>query len=125
MSPIRKSRIIVTGAAGFIGSCMVEKLNEMGHIYDIIVVDDFYKQYKDNNLRKKFIRDWIHRDIFLGLSENLAGIVDCVIHLGARTDTTEQNVEIFNKLNVEYSKALWKFCVKHQIPFIYASSAAT
>jgi len=79
MSPIRKSRIIVTGAAGFIGSCMVEKLNEMGHIYDIIVVDDFYKQYKDNNLRKKFFRDWIHRDIFLGLSENLAGIVDCVI----------------------------------------------
>lgn len=125
MSAIRKSRIIVTGAAGFIGSCMVEKLNEMGYLYDIIVVDDFYKEYKDNNLRKKFIRDWIHRDIFLDLADNLAGIIDCVIHLGARTDTTEQNVEIFNKLNLDYSKSIWNFCVKHQIPLLYASSAAT
>ena len=125
MSQIRKSRIIVTGAAGFIGSCMVEKFNEMGHLYDVIVVDDFYKQYKDNNLKKKFIRDWIHRDIFLGLFDNLAGMTDIVIHLGARTDTTEQSIEIFDELNLEYSKSIWKLCTQHQIPLIYASSAAT
>jgi ADP-L-glycero-D-manno-heptose 6-epimerase len=125
MAVLNKSRIIVTGAAGFIGSCMVAKLNELGYLDNIIVVDDFYKQYKDKNLNKKFIRDWIHRDIFLGLFDNLAGITDIVIHLGARTDTTEQSVEIFDKLNLEYSKSLWTLCTKYQIPFIYASSAAT
>lgn len=125
MAEIQKSRIIVTGAAGFIGSCMVAKLNEMGYLHEVIVVDDFYKQYKDKNLNKKFIRDWIHRDIFLGLFNNLAGMTDMVIHLGARTDTTETNIEIFDALNLEYSKELWKLCTKHQIPMIYASSAAT
>ena len=119
------TRIIVTGAAGFIGSNLVSRFNEMGHLSDVIVVDDFYKQYKDYNLKKKFVRDWIHRDIYLSLFDKLAGFTEMVYHIGARTDTTEKNKDIFDKLNVEYSKALWLFCTEFKIPFIYASSAAT
>jgi ADP-L-glycero-D-manno-heptose 6-epimerase len=51
--------------------------------------------------------------------------VECVFHIGARTDTTEFNVEIFDRLNLHYTQSLWKTCAKHAIPFIYASSAAT
>lgn len=124
MNP-KGSRIIVTGAAGFIGSCLVSKLNENNHLSDIIVVDDFYKQYKDKNLSKKFLRDWIHRDIYVSLFDKLASFTGIVFHLGARTDTTEKDKAIFDKLNVDYSKALWKLCTEYEIPFIYASSAAT
>ncbi|MBP6184594.1 MAG: ADP-glyceromanno-heptose 6-epimerase [Saprospiraceae bacterium] len=117
--------IVVTGAAGFIGSCMVARLNEAGLYRDVIVVDDFYKDRKDNNLRGKFIREWVHRDIFLNWFEQVPGLIKSVIHLGARTDTTEQDKTIFDSLNVDYSKNLWNLCTKYNIPFIYASSAAT
>lgn len=117
--------IIVTGAAGFIGSCLVARLNELGHARDIVVVDDFYKDYKDANLEGKAIREWIHRDIFLHWFEQVPSLISMVIHLGARTDTTEQDVAIFDKLNLNYSKQIWSICVKNQIPLVYASSAAT
>ena len=117
--------IVVTGAAGFIGSCMVARLNEAGLYRDVIVVDDFYKDRKDNNLRGKFIREWVHRDIFLNWFEQVPGLIKSVIHLGARTDTTEQDKTIFDSLNVDYSKNLWNLCTKYNIPFIYASSVAT
>lgn len=117
--------IVVTGAAGFIGSCMVSRLNQAGFYRDIIVVDDFYKDYKDNNLRDKFIREWIHRDIYLKWVEQIPSYITAVIHLGARTDTTEKDKTIFDQLNVDYSQQIWRFCVKHRIPLIYASSAAT
>lgn len=117
--------IIVTGAAGFIGSCMVAKLNSEGHHRDLIVVDDFYKDYKDHNLEGKDIREWIHRDIFLQWVTQIPELIKGVIHLGARTDTSEKDTAIFDKLNVNYSKAIWDLCTKHQIPLVYASSAAT
>ena len=117
--------IVVTGAFGFIGSCLVEKLNELGHTNDILVVDDFYKDYKDINLDKKFIRDWIHRDIFMDWFERIHKSVDFVFHLGARTDTTEKDKKIFNELNLNYSKKIWEVCSKYEIPLVYASSAAT
>ena len=117
--------IVVTGALGFIGSCMVKKLNEEGHTRKLIVVDDFYKQYKEPNLIGKSAGDWIHRDIFLEIFEKMASRIKFVYHLGARTDTAEQDQAVFDKLNFNYSKAIWKICVKHQIPLVYASSAAT
>jgi len=117
--------IIITGAAGFIGSCLVKKMNDEGHIKDLIVVDDFYKTKKDANLADKSIRDWIHRDIFIRWFERYHSQVDFVFHLGARTDTTEQDKELFDRLNLNYSKSIWKICTKHQIPLVYASSAAT
>lgn len=117
--------IIITGASGFIGSALVRQLNDSGHGFDLIVVDDFYKDYKEDNLRDKIIRDWIHRDIFLPWFEKSKNIITGVIHLGARTDTAEQDKEIFDRLNVNYSKEIWRICTEGQIPLIYASSAAT
>ncbi len=117
--------IIITGAAGFIGSCLARKLNDEGHLYDIIVVDDFYKHYKEPNLNKKFVREWIHRDIFLNWFRKFAKRVEFVYHLGARTDTTEKDASIFENLNLNYSKEIWKICTAFNIPLVYASSAAT
>jgi ADP-L-glycero-D-manno-heptose 6-epimerase len=117
--------IVVTGALGFIGSCLVKKLNEAGHTSDLMVVDDFYKDYKEYNLDKKHIREWIHRDIFIDLFEKMHTQIDFVFHLGARTDTALQDKAVFDKLNLEYSKAVWEICTKYKIPLIYASSAAT
>ncbi len=116
--------IIVTGAYGFIGSCLVQRLNEHGY-RDIIVVDDFYKDKKEPNLTGKGVREWIHRDIFLTWFARSAKYVDCVLHLGARTDTTSKDKAIFDALNLNYSKDLWKICVRAGVPMIYASSAAT
>ena len=119
--------IVITGALGFIGSCLVRKLNEEGHINDLFVVDDFYKDYKNRNLEdgRKWIREYVHRDIFLERFQKAFGTIDFVFHLGARTDTTEKNGAIFDQLNVEYSKAIWKICTENGIPLVYASSAAT
>ncbi len=117
--------IVVTGASGFIGSCLVRGLNDLGH-KDIMVVDDFYNHHKEINIEKKLIREWVHRQIFLELFEKMGGSgIEFVFHLGARTDTTEQDSSIFEELNVEYSKRIWKICTEHQIPMVYASSAAT
>ena len=68
--------IIVTGAAGFIGSCLVARLNELGHKRDVVVVDDFYKDYKDANLDGKHVREWIHRDIFLHWFEQVPTMIE-------------------------------------------------
>lgn len=116
--------IVITGAFGFIGSCLVSRLNEMG-IREIIVVDDFYKSKKDPNLEGKWIREWIHRDIFLNWFRKSPSVVDLIFHLGARTDTTSQDARVFEELNLEYSKEVWKVCAANDIPLIYASSAAT
>lgn len=117
--------IVVTGAAGFIGSCLVQKLNEEGHDKNVIVVDDFYKDYKDDNLKTKWIRDWIHRDLFLDWFSRNHQRIDFVFHLGARTDTAEKSKAIFDRLNLNYSKSIWEICTEKQIPLVYASSAAT
>lgn len=116
--------IIVTGAAGFIGSCMVNKLNNKGY-RDIIAVDDFSNPVKNKNLEHKaFLRKLHRNDLFEWLEINGKG-VRFIFHLGARTDTTEFNKEIFDELNVNYSKAVWNACCEYNIPLIYASSAAT
>lgn len=116
--------IIVTGAAGFIGSCLIAKLNELNFNY-IIAVDDFSNEEKNKNLIGKKIKERVERnDFFQWLYQNNRE-VEFLFHIGARTDTTEFNKEIFDTLNVNYSKHVWEACVKYQIPLVYASSAAT
>ncbi|TAE43337.1 MAG: ADP-glyceromanno-heptose 6-epimerase, partial [Cytophagales bacterium] len=98
--------IVVTGAAGFIGSCLISYLNQ-NNFKAIIAVDDFSKLDKKEWLDKNYKQ------------------VEFIFHIGARTDTTEFNIEIFNELNLDYTKKVWKSCIDYQIPLVYASSAAT
>ena len=116
--------IIITGAAGFIGSCLCAYLNQQGY-NDIILVDDFSHPEKAPNLLGKQFSQQIHRDdLFQFIDENQR-FIQFVFHLGARTDTTEFNTEIFDRLNVNYSKDVWEKCVQYGLPLVYASSAAT
>lgn len=116
--------IVVTGAAGFIGSCMVRKLNDAGHS-NILVVDEFSRADKNRNLDNKTVEKQMDRSLFLEWFKKHPQEVSFVFHLGARTDTTEKNILIFDELNLNYSKSVWKTCTDHQIPLVYASSAAT
>jgi ADP-L-glycero-D-manno-heptose 6-epimerase len=116
--------IVVTGAAGFIGSVLVGKLNSIG-IENILMVDDFSNEQKKVNWSSKKFSDKMDRADFLKWFEENASQVTFVYHIGARTDTTEFNKEIFDELNVNYTKAIWNTCTKNNIPLVYASSAAT
>ncbi|GAB5416408.1 MAG: ADP-glyceromanno-heptose 6-epimerase [Crocinitomicaceae bacterium] len=116
--------IVVTGAAGFIGSCLVSRLNQAGH-ENVVVVDDFSKTEKDRNLEGKKLTAKVGRNDFIKWLEQFGEEVDFVFHIGARTDTTEFDRSIFDTLNVNYSKDVWNLCVKFNIPLVYASSAAT
>ena len=119
-----QSTIIVTGAAGFIGSCMVQYLNEQG-FKNLILVDDFGVEEKRINWEsKKYLQIVERYNLFEWLHKNKPQI-DFVIHLGARTDTTEFNYAIHEELNLEYSQDIWNYCTAYQVSLIYASSAAT
>ncbi|MBW0162225.1 MAG: ADP-glyceromanno-heptose 6-epimerase [Sediminibacterium sp. Gen4] len=118
------SYIIVTGAAGFIGSRMVKYLNELGS-RDLILVDDFGIEAKRTNWEQTAYAHIVERYNLMDWLELHQPNIECIIHLGARTDTTEFDYSIHETLNVEYSKAVWQYCTLHQIPLIYASSAAT
>lgn len=116
--------IIVTGSAGFIGSCLVSKLNNKG-IKDIVLVDDFTNEIKNRNIGNKSFLEKIDRKAFFGWFKKHHADVEFVFHIGARTDTTEFNMAVFDELNLNYSKAMWTACSEYRIPLIYASSAAT
>ncbi|MCA0383481.1 MAG: ADP-glyceromanno-heptose 6-epimerase [Bacteroidetes bacterium] len=116
--------IIVTGAAGFIGSEMARYLNTLGY-EELILVDDFGREDKRANWESIAYDHVVERyNLAFWLNEHQPEVA-AVIHLGARTDTTEFNYAIHEELNVEYSQMLWQYCTEKQIPFIYASSAAT
>ena len=116
--------IIVTGAAGFIGSCLVGKLNNKG-IRDIVIADDFSRADKRNNFTRKVFREKVLRMDLFDWMQSRPKEIEFVFHIGARTDTTEFNMSVFEELNIGYSKKLWEFCCTHEIPLVYASSAAT
>ncbi len=118
--------IIVTGAAGFIGSCLLWRLNQEG-LSDIIIVDHPLTAEKEKNLAGKKFDSFIEKDAFLSLitADRLGRRIDAVFHLGACSSTTVTDVEYFRRNNVEYSKRLAEYALKKGSRFIYASSGAT
>ena len=116
--------IVITGAAGFIGSYLAGKLNKTG--YDnLILVDQIDHPWKELNLFHKKYRDFVDRDKFFKWLVKNEKDVDFVFRLGARTDTIGNEPELYQQLNVMYSQRLWNICSEIQIPLVYASSAAT
>lgn len=116
--------IIVTGAAGFIGSNLIRKLNAENFNH-IIAIDSFQNPTKIENLAGLRVSACIDREVFADWLDANQEEVDFIFHLGARTDTTEQDEVLLRTLNTDYSKMIWIKCCAYQIPLVYASSAAT
>lgn len=116
--------IVVTGAAGFIGSCLTGYLNTLG-FENIVMVDEFSREDKIPNLEGKQFVYKIEREDFFNWLKTENPQIASVFHLGARTDTTEFDYSVHEKLNVVFSKNIWNYCTEKQIPLVYASSAAT
>ena len=116
--------IIVTGAAGFVGSNLVLALNRRGRT-DIVAVDDLKDGTKFRNLVEAEIADYRDKDAFLQqVTGGSLGSIEAVFHNGACSDTTEWDGHYMMTVNYDYSKTLLEYCLTHKIPFIYASSAA-
>ncbi|NSL91005.1 ADP-glyceromanno-heptose 6-epimerase [Chitinophaga sp. Mgbs1] len=118
------SRILITGGAGFIGSCMAGFLNRKG-FNQLILADNFFPENKEKNLQGKQFSHKINREDLFHWLPSSGENIRFVFHLGARTDTTEYDYAIHERLNLEYSKQLWNWCVQENVPLVYASSAAT
>ena len=116
--------IIVTGAAGFIGSAVVWQLNQLG-IDDILISDKLKMEEKWCNISKTSYYDWIDRDELFDFLYKTNIKIEAIIHMGACSATTEKDADFLMKNNYEYTKKLWNYCTEKQIKFIYASSAAT
>ncbi len=117
--------ILVTGAAGFIASCLCQKLLSNTDTERLYIVDDFSEQSKSKNLPvdDRVIR--IPRNKLFEYLQAESLDLKAIYHLGARTDTSEQDVDLFDRLNVSYTKKLWTYATENQIAFLYASSAST
>jgi ADP-L-glycero-D-manno-heptose 6-epimerase len=116
--------IVVTGAAGFIGGNLIQKLNKEG-FFDLILVDDFSNPQKNLNFENKKFTAQIHRNNFIEWIDANHRQIQFIFHIGARTDTAEFDKTIFDRLNLNYTKAVWQKCTEYGLPLVYASSAAT
>ena len=116
--------IVVTGAAGFIGSCLVGKLNAEG-FKDIVLVDDFTDDGKNKNFENKTYTAKVNREGLIPWIDSNHKFIQFIFHMGARSATTGFSKEVYNHLNLDYTKAVWNKCVEYGLPLVYASSAAT
>lgn len=116
--------IVITGAAGFIGSYLVGKLNKVG-FKDVVLVDKYDDPLKIQNYQSKIYSEKVDRDNFFDWLSMNEKFVQIIIHLGARTDTVGQEPEIYQQLNLQYSQKIWNACVQYGLPLVYASSAST
>lgn len=116
--------IVLTGAAGFIGSCLLAKFHEEG-LTDVLIADAFGDPEKEKNLRGKTCRARLDRLALPAWMDAHYRDISFVFHLGARTDTAETRTSLFDELNLHYSQRIWERCARYGIPLVYASSAAT
>ena len=116
--------IILTGGGGMIGSMIAWHLNTQMNFDDFVIVDDLINEQQENNFNKRKFIEYIAKDDlekYLNDKKN----VSAVIHMGAISATTESNFNRLLQSNIRFSQALWHWCAKNKVPFIYASSAAT
>ncbi|MBI3232527.1 MAG: ADP-glyceromanno-heptose 6-epimerase [Bacteroidetes bacterium] len=116
--------IVITGSAGFIASCLVAKLNQEGYT-DLVLVDHFEREDKKKNYSDKIYSQLVDRENFAEWLDTNHKLIQFVFHLGARTETTLFDIDIFNHLNLNFSKMVWTKCKEYGLPMVYASSAAT
>lgn len=116
--------IIVTGGTGFIGSNLVAGLEAQG-CKDIVICDTLGMEDKWRNIAKRELRDIVHPDRLFDYLETHKDNVEMIFHMGAISSTTEQDVDLIVETNVVLSRRLWKWCGKHDVRLVYASSAAT
>ena len=116
--------IVITGAGGFIGSNLLSKLNKEG-FKDIILVDDFSVTDKLKNIEDKTYTEKIDRSVFFNWLDDNQKLVQFIFHIGAKSATTGFSKEVYDELNLNYSKTVWQKCVEYGLPLVYASSAAT
>ena len=120
----KDATIVVTGAAGFIGSCLTGYLNQQGY-KNLVIVDEFNREDKIPNLHGKQFQSKVERASFFEWLDSTGKKIDFIFHIGARTDTTEFDYAVHQALNVDYSIKIWNYCTAKNVPLIYASSAAT
>ena len=117
--------IVVTGGAGFIGSAIVWRLNQLGNT-NILIVDELGIDEKWKNLTSLKFADYMNKWEFLDKIETESDLdIEAIIHMGANSSTTEKDADHLIENNYEYTKSLALYSVKKNIRFIYASSAAT
>ncbi len=116
--------IVITGAAGFIGSYLAGYLNRLG-FHRLILVDDFSQERKAGNIAGKHYLELVDRELFFEWFASGKYTIKYIFHLGARTDTTEMDYAVHKKWNLDYSKKIWELCAASGISLVYASSAAT